>query len=339
MTTSTAATVVKVDVPCLHCGTPGGDPVWSGREHEYDNTTDEEFTFVRCRECGLVRLDPRPDVSELGRIYPPNYYAYDLVSEGSGNGEPSLLDRIKMRYYDRRVRRIVDSVGKEGTVRILDVGCADGRLLDWYKASSIGDRLETHGIEMSEKAASVARERGHRVVTGRFEVDTELEPGTFDLIFASHVIEHVDDTRRFAQRAADLLAPGGKFIAATPNIDSFDARRFRRYWGGNHWPRHWTLYEPRTMEWLANSVGLELEHVEYQPNPIFWVWSCHSWLKGRFPRAKWPDRLFPTVRIFHTSLQSFVLLSVFTTVELVVRALSGRTGSMSVELRKPAQAP
>jgi hypothetical protein len=37
------------------------------------------------------------------------------------------------------------------------------------------------------------------------EVDEELEPGSFDLILAGHVIEHVAEPKRFAERAADPL--------------------------------------------------------------------------------------------------------------------------------------
>ena len=250
--------VKKVDVPCVHCGAHDDEPLWSGHEHEYDNTTDEEFSFVRCASCGVVRLNPRPDVSELGRIYPADYYAYNLIDEADPQRAPKLTDRIKMLIYQRRVMALVKRLGKPGQLRILDVGCADGRLLDWYAASRAGDRLETHGIEMNESAAAIARRRGHRVVTGRFELDRELERGTFDLILASHVVEHVDDPRAFAQRAADLLAPNGLFVLATPNWDSADARRFRGHWGGNHFPRHWTLYEERTMHGLAELIGLQV---------------------------------------------------------------------------------
>jgi 2-polyprenyl-3-methyl-5-hydroxy-6-metoxy-1,4-benzoquinol methylase len=325
--------VRKVDSACAHCGAPDGEPLWAGREHEYDNTTDEEFGFVRCSACGLVRLNPRPDVSELDRIYPPDYYAYNLVSE-EPDTELGFTDRMKMRMYQRRFETLVDRLGKRGTIRVLDVGCADGRLLDWYRASSVGDRLETHGIELSERAASIARRRGHRVVTGRFEVDDELEPGTFDLILALHVIEHVGDPTGFAQRAGALLAPNGLFFLATPNWDSVDARRFREHWGGNHFPRHWTLYDERTLHALARSVGLEVEGVEYQPNPIFWVWTCHSWLRSRFPNRRWPDRAFPPVDIFAPSLRSFALLSAFTGLDVVLRRLTGRTASIAVALRK-----
>ncbi len=326
----------KVDTACVHCGSEKAELLWVGEEHEYDNTSDEEFSFVRCLGCSVVRLNPRPDVSELPRIYPPNYYAYGLLSEGADAGS-GFGAKLKRWMYQRRLLALLDRLGKQGTVRILDVGCADGRLLDWYKASSAGDRLETHGIELSEAAAEEARRRGHHVVTGRFEVDTEFEPGTFDLILAYHVIEHVDDPKRFAQRASELLAPGGVFVAATPNWDSADARRFRQHWGGNHFPRHWTLYDEATAEALAESIGLQLERVEYQLNPVFWVWTCHSWLRSRFPGARWPDRAFPTISIFHRSLQSFALLSVFTTVDLIQRLVTKRTASMAVELRKPAR--
>jgi SAM-dependent methyltransferase len=242
---------------------------------------------------------------------------------------------MKMRMYQRRFAGLVRRLAKPGPVRVLDIGCADGRLLTWWRESAVGGRLETHGIEISETAAGRARERGHRVVTGRFEVDTELEAGSFDLLVAAHVIEHVDDPVVFAHRAADLLAPGGLLMIATPNWNAPDARRFAGHWGGNHWPRHWTLYDERTLGALAQQVGLQLERVEYQPNPIFWVWTCHSWLRDRFPGARWPDRLFPPVGIFESSLQSFVLLSAFTVLDLLIRLVSGRTASIAVELRKP----
>lgn len=338
MTTAEAATtapIKTVSEPCNHCGGEGREPLWSGREHEYENTTDEEFTFVRCTSCDVVRLDPRPDVSELPRIYPPDYYAYNLLAEGAGR-KPGVLDKIKTRMYQRRLGALIGRLGKpEGTIRMLDIGCADGRLLDWYKAGAHGERLETWGVEMSEDAAEEARRRGHKVVTGRFEIETELEPASFDLILASHVIEHVDDPKGFARHAAELLAPGGIFVVYTPNWNSPDARRFKGNWGGNHFPRHWTLYTPDTLARLADDLGLETAHIEYQPNPIFWVWTCHASLRNRFPNARWPDRLFPTIAIFHRSLQSFVLLSIFTTVDLVMRALRGRTASIAFEMRKP----
>jgi SAM-dependent methyltransferase len=333
--TAVDSSIRTTETACSTCGAVECRTLYVGREHEYDNTTTAEFPMVVCTGCGLVRLNPRPDVTELDRIYPPEYYAYHLVAEGHDGSAPSLGQRLKTFMYQRRLEALLRRLGKPGAIRLLDIGCADGRLLDWYKGSRQGGRLETYGIEMSAEAAEAARRRGHQVVTGRFELDTELPTGHFDLILASHVIEHVADPVAFARRAAELLAPGGLFVVATPNVDSSDVRAFKEHWGGNHFPRHWTLYDDRSMEVLAAHVGLRQERVEYQVNPVFWVWSFHSWLRGRFGRRRWVDALFPPVRIFQPGLWNFALLAVFTSVDVALRLVTGKTASMSCELRKP----
>lgn len=315
--------------------------MYQGHEHEYRNTTDEPFTVVRCGRCQLVRLNPRPAVSELSTIYPPEYYAYHLVDTPGAQASAfaRLTEPPKRRMYQRRLEAIVaDLQTSAETIRLLDVGCADGRLLDWYQASPVGFRLVTHGIDLSEAAVARARARGHHAVAGRFEEDRELEAGTYQLIFASHVIEHVEDPRGFAQRAADLLVPGGLFVVSTPNFDSVDVRRFQAHWGGNHFPRHWTFYDAQSIARLAEAVGLRAERVDYDVNPVFWNWTAHSWLRDRFPRSSWPDRLFPTVDIFHPSAQSFGLLSAFTIIDQLLKRVTGKTASMTALLRKPTTA-
>jgi 2-polyprenyl-3-methyl-5-hydroxy-6-metoxy-1,4-benzoquinol methylase len=339
--TSDAAAPIEIeDVDCTGCGAHDDDVLFEGREHEYTSTTEAWFPVVRCRVCGLVRLNPRPAVSELDRIYPPEYYAYHLVHDETTT--PSRFspggvgERIKATRYQRRFKVLLERAAPgNGPIRVLDVGCADGRLLSWYREAIPGRTIETYGIDISEPAVEQARRNGHIAVAGRFETDTELPDASFDLIVASHVIEHVADPIGFARRAAELLKPGGLFMFATPNVDSVDVRRFGRFWGGWHFPRHWTLYDPTTAALLADQVGLSVENIGYEVNPVFWNWTCHAWLRERRGDAV-ADRVFPPVSIFQPSPRSFILLSVFTVVDLVQRLVTGRTGSMQVELRRPA---
>ena len=343
MTPAPIAPVDTEDVACTGCGLRDDVVLFEGREHEYTSTTDAWFPVVRCRVCGLVRLNPRPAVSELDRIYPPEYYAYHLVrdvDDAPARFSPGGLgELIKAKRYQRRFKELLERAGPVGgPIRVLDVGCADGRLLSWYRDALPDRRIETYGIDISEAAVEQARRNGHTAVAGRFEADTELPEGSFDLIVASHVIEHVADPIAFARRAAELLKPGGLFMFATPNVDSADVRGFGRFWGGWHFPRHWTMYDATTAVQLAEQVGLRVEQVVYEVNPVFWNWTCHAWLRERRGAAI-ADRTFPPVAIFQPSPRSFVLLSVFTVVDIVLRALTGKTGSMQVELRRPGGAP
>jgi hypothetical protein len=72
-----------VRVPCCVCDVDDATPIAVGEDFEY-RTSPDTFLAVQCRGCGLVYLNPRPDVSELDRIYPPDYHAFEFSEERYG---------------------------------------------------------------------------------------------------------------------------------------------------------------------------------------------------------------------------------------------------------------
>ena len=152
---------------------------------------------------------------------------------------------------------------------------------------------------------------------------------------AGIVIEHVPDPRGFAEKSYKLLRDGGLFLCETPNIDCTDARLFRnRYWGGYHFPRHWTLYTKETLTWMLKDVGYEILDVKYYPNPVFWVWTLHHILKENgFPAFVW--KMFPVVEVFDNSFVNMIRLGILTVVDRFLSLFSGgRMGSMMIIARK-----
>src|SRR5438309_750893 len=98
--------IKKVHVRCNSCGSDDADFVTHGVEHEYDNTTDDVFDVVRCKNCGLFYLNPRPDVCELKTIYPDNYYAYHLQDKNvEAENTTSLLYRARKFVYLSRLEK------------------------------------------------------------------------------------------------------------------------------------------------------------------------------------------------------------------------------------------
>ena len=101
----------------------------------------------------------------------------------------------------------------------LDVGCA---------TSPLGRHLhkthwEAHGIEISE-AGKVAAEGGVLIHSFDLAHDWELPENYFDFIFAGEVIEHVLDTRRFANNLYRVAKPGSAVAITTPNLTSLENR-------------------------------------------------------------------------------------------------------------------
>jgi len=260
---------------CALCGHREGVVLARGWDFEYD-TTRTEFTFHRC-PCGGAYLDPRPAASALARIYPSDYYAYDfaaklgpLVARVKGSTE-----RAKARAYAPYLR--------DGA-RVLDVGCGDGHLLALIRAS-VPHGLEIEGVDLSPEAAASAERRGIRVRIGRVE-QLPLPADTYDLVIMNQLIEHVASPLDLLQTIVRILRPGGHLFLETPNLDSLDARAFRRrYWGGYHLPRHFHLFDSQTLPALVTLAGFQTVAVRPLVCPQFWIISLQNWLCAHRHRA------------------------------------------------------
>jgi SAM-dependent methyltransferase len=83
--------------------------------------------------------------------------------------------------------------GREAPAGILEVGCGDGAVLSAMRRHAPGARLV--GAEISHTAADLARRRPEIAEVHTFDAGSPLpfDDGAFGLVFATHVLEHVDD--------------------------------------------------------------------------------------------------------------------------------------------------
>lgn len=326
----------KVNGTCNLCGGFRRTLVTKGQEHEYTNTTDDQFTLVRCSDCGLVYMDPRPDVSELATIYPPNYYSYNQDSLRKTAKPGSLLMKIRYNGFRAKINRSLQLVGKKATesVRVLDIGCGDGHLLNLYKEVA-GERIDTTGVDFNLSGVILAAAQGHNTYSGRFE-DVDLPEKYFDLVVASHVIEHVPDPKGFTEKVWRVLKPGGIFWFETPNVGSVDAKWFQKeHWGGYHFPRHWYFFSKETISKLAGQTQFKVEMIDFVPNAIFWFWTFHSMMIGMNPHWRGlADKLFPPVDFQKDTLSNFLRIGFFYSVDLAIKGATGETSNMIVAFRK-----
>jgi SAM-dependent methyltransferase len=315
--TDSARGLALTHVACCVCGIEDGTPVGIGEDFEY-RTSPDTFIAMRCRGCGLVYLDPRPTPSELPRIYPPNYHAFDFSPERFG-----FVYRVRRALEGRRAMQWCRGLGDHA--RILDVGCGDGfhlRLLrDFGRAG-----WELEGVDASIRAVDAARRAGLVVHHGIVE-ELDLTPSSYDLILLIATIEHVDDPAAVLRAVRRLLRPGGRVVIVTDNTATLDFTLFGgRHWGGYHFPRHFNLFDRTTLKRLGTTAGLEVDSVTTVVSPVNWVysirntlvdWGAPSWIVERF------------------SLRSPIALAVFTLFD-AAHQLAGAGALLRVVLRRPA---
>ncbi|TDC55777.1 class I SAM-dependent methyltransferase [Actinomadura sp. KC345] len=122
------------------------------------------------------------------------------VAESFG-ADPGRYDRTRPRYPDDLVERVVEgSPGRD----VLDVGCGTGILARQLQAAG----CRVLGVEVDERMAAWARERGLDVEVAPFE-DWDPAGRTFDAVVAGQAWHWVDPVAG-AVRAAQALRSGGR---------------------------------------------------------------------------------------------------------------------------------
>lgn len=306
-----------VHIPCALCGEADGAAIGVGEDFEY-RTSDQTFLAVRCPRCSLVYLDPRPAPDESGRIYPDEYHAFAFDEDQFG-----LVHRARSKLEARRLLRVGKGLRADATV--LDVGCGDGFHLDLLRRHGpAGWRLV--GVDTDSRAVEHARRRGLDVQQATIE-HAEIEPNSVDLVLCIQTIEHVADPVAVVRSIARVLRPGGLLYLITDNTGSPDFALFKgRHWGGYHFPRHWNLFDERSMRRLLERSALDAVSLGTTTSPVNWTCSIRNWF-DEWGAPRWMVERF--------SSRSAPALAVFTVFDALLTA-ARRGALLRVVARKSA---
>src|SRR5947209_7876074 len=157
--------------------------------------------------------------------------------------------------------RFVVEPNRDRAVRWLDVGCGTGVLLDSY--GPIQNKL---GLETDAGSVETARSKGLDVrQVGPAWDFTEF--GTFDLVTACDVIEHVRDDQSAVAAMNAVLNPGGIVLVTVPALMSL--------WS-NHdvLNRHFRRYTRHSLLNVFDSARWELLRITYFSSfllPVIWT--------------------------------------------------------------------
>ncbi len=170
-----------------------------------------------------------------------------------------ILFRVEQAHWWHIGRRkiiasFVEDICRRVTARrprILDVGCGTGANL--LMLSKYG---YAEGVDVSEDALAFCRERGLENVKLGAAEQLPYDDGTFDLVTALDVVEHLDDDLAGLREMRRVLRPGGRVLLFVPT--------FMFLWGlqddVSHHRRRYRMPELRR---VLEQAGFEIERTTY----------------------------------------------------------------------------
>jgi len=223
----------------------------------------EGFSFVRCAKCGLVQRNPRLKEEEIITRYQTSfgddYLSYELENEAAFLNLQllALADadfyKLEKTLFIRAEQAAEQAAEKavEQAPSILDIGCATGALLAHLRER--GWRVT--GVEISPSGAYARKERSLDVKTTPLE-ENNFASASFDVIHASHLIEHLNDPKAFLLECCRILKKDGTIFITTPNIAGFQARLFGSAWRSAIFD-HLYLFSAATLTKLLKETGFK----------------------------------------------------------------------------------
>lgn len=247
------------------------------------------FDLVKCNNCGLVFINPRPSKDEISTFYPQKEYyleskrcVYSFDDNSPGNRkkfnlkavrglsqkliiEESFGDKAEVVKINRALRALVLFFARHrlgrfkidiGKGKILDVGCGDATFLLTLK----GMGWQAYGTEISPLVAEKAREKGLDVICSDL-LSTDYKNNFFDLVRMWSILEHIHDPSAYLKKVYDILKPGGIVLIQLPNFRSFASFIFGKRWSGLDVPRHLYHFNKRTLKEIAEKQGFKTQNI------------------------------------------------------------------------------
>lgn len=233
-------------VRCAFCGKNKKNLLMEVKNtHGFHWISDEKFNLVRCRNCGLVYINPRPNQDEIGKFYNIDYYT-------TGNRFKTFIEKHLTHYSNLGKKKLIAKYKQAG--KLLDIGCGTGEFL----SSFISGKWNLCGIEPNSKGFNLSCKKVKGKIINNKLSNCKFSNDYFDVITMWQVFEHIHDPNKELQEINRILKDDGILVMGVPNVKSLGFKMAREHWFHLDSPRHLYHYDSTTINKILSKNGFKV---------------------------------------------------------------------------------
>lgn len=126
-------------------------------------------------------------------------------------------------FYDR----VLDVAGPLSGLRVVDVGCGDGTLLN--RAAERWPTAKLFGVDISPPEPLLPR-HGIRLITADLRAGLPFRSQWVDLVMCTETLEHLPEPDRCLHEMARILCPNGRLVVTIPNATGYFPFHYLGWW-------------------------------------------------------------------------------------------------------------
>ena len=230
---------VKVDCPA--CKSPDYDAQFKKNR----------FTYVLCRKCATLFVNPRPPFDDLIQFYANSestaYFVNDFFKP--------VAEVRREKIFRPRAEYIAQRFAKSPIQTIGDIGAGFGLFLDEIKKLMPEKRFVA--IEPSEEMVEICKTKGLEVLPCVME-DVVGYDEQFDLLCSFELFEHLYDPELFLKKVHQLLKKGGHFLFTTLSGTGFDIQLLWEKSKSVSPPHHLNFFNPKSAALILERCGFKV---------------------------------------------------------------------------------
>lgn len=208
--------------------------------------TKDGGTFVKCKKCEMIYLNPILKEKNLVKYYKNNT---NIQAEAHTNSK-----KFYENIYQDGIQFIEKKI-KLNKKNILDIGCSSGLFLDIAKKHG----ANTYGIELNSRECKIAKNKHQVFNTTIDKINFEKK---FDLITMWDVFEHIPEPYSFFKNVKKKLNKNGLVFFQIPNSNSLAAKILQKECNVFDPIEHVNLYNIKSFQVLSKNLNIKILNIK-----------------------------------------------------------------------------
>lgn len=266
----------KKEGTCNYCGSSNFYCITKQADIRY--FPDEVFTVNKCKFCGILFTLPNMTINQLNKYYPDSYGAYNLgdIELILNKNQVNKCKNVILNIYENLLYEELNNIFPVKLINAIFRGCLDilqktsiylnalpvisGRYLhigsgNPYKfARYKAKRIEIHTIDINRKICEIYS--GNGIISNHGTIESvEYPENYFDVIYFSHVIEHLLNPKKELKKLCNWIKKDGFIVCSFPIYNTLEWNYKKPYYDV---PRHRIHIDKKSAKMIFRNADLKI---------------------------------------------------------------------------------